>query len=304
LQTPIAAIISDYDGTLCPTNSVRSKDATIPEDLEQVLWQVSQMISVCIISSKDYHFLHPRTKFARILSCILGFETLTLKIHNNEGRNPYKNIGSNNTEDGCGNTLSCIEDKHLMLSDNKTLRTNSGLLAMFADKVSQTYKDIMVEREFTNEGKILAGITMDYRHLVDWRSYKEKSEPLLKQMILEDQSSLSADSYKLNVQTYSSHPFMDAYVTKCDKGIAFDVVFRKLFAIEERRERKIMYLGDSENDNPAFIKADVPIGIKSDDRLNPNLACSKHVKFDGLSLFLKRLKDNKFMFSDNILSSL
>jgi phosphoserine phosphatase len=65
-----------------------------------------------------------------------------------------------------------------------------------------------------------------------------------------------------------------------------------------------MYLGDSENDNPAFIKADVPIGIKSDDRLNPNLACSKHVKFDGLSLFLKRLKDNKFMFSDNILSSL
>jgi phosphoserine phosphatase len=30
-----------------------------------------------------------------------------------------------------------------------------------------------------------------------------------------------------------------------------------------------MYLGDSENDNPAFRKADVSIGVRSDERLNP-----------------------------------
>ena len=30
-----------------------------------------------------------------------------------------------------------------------------------------------------------------------------------------------------------------------------------------------MYLGDSENDNPAFEKAGVSIGVRSDERLNP-----------------------------------
>ena len=48
-----------------------------------------------------------------------------------------------------------------------------------------------------------------------------------------------------------------------------------------------MYLGDSENDNLAFIKADVSIGVRSDERLNPNLECSHMVKFDKILGFLK-----------------
>jgi phosphoserine phosphatase len=39
-----------------------------------------------------------------------------------------------------------------------------------------------------------------------------------------------------------------------------------------------MYLGDSENDNPAFRKADVSIGVRSDERLNPILDC-KYMRF-------------------------
>jgi soluble P-type ATPase len=34
---------------------------------------------------------------------------------------------------------------------------------------------------------------------------------------------------------------------------------------------KIIYLGDSENDNPDFRKADISIGVISDNRLNPKL---------------------------------
>jgi trehalose-6-phosphatase len=85
MQNRITAILSDYDGTLCPTNSVRNKDGTIPEELRQVLWDISKRIPVCIISSKDYHFLHPGTKFAGLLSCIMGIETLTLKLHKERG---------------------------------------------------------------------------------------------------------------------------------------------------------------------------------------------------------------------------
>ena len=61
MQTRINAVLSDYDGTLSPINTFRSNVESIPEQLEGVLWEISQSIPVGIISSKDYHFLHPRT---------------------------------------------------------------------------------------------------------------------------------------------------------------------------------------------------------------------------------------------------
>jgi hydroxymethylpyrimidine pyrophosphatase-like HAD family hydrolase len=303
MQDQITAILSDYDGTLCPTTSVRNQAGTIPEELRQVLWDISKRIPVCIISSKDYHFLHPRTKFAKILSCIMGIETVTLKMRKKEGRMTCGNIQSNKMKEGCGGTSYCIEDSHLMLNDNQTLRANSGLLASLAENISLSYKDVIIERKFTSDKKILAGITFDYRHL-DWISYKEKFDPFLKEMVQDSQSSPpSAGSYNLNLQTYALHPFIDVYVTKCDKGMAFDYVTSKISTIEGKEigTQKIMYLGDSDNDNPAFRKADVSIGIRSDDRLNPKLSCTKVVEFDMLSRFLKRLMENNFRFSDYIL---
>ena len=70
---------------------------------------------------------------------------------------------------------------------------------------------------------------------------------------------------------------------------------------KEKGPKKIMCLGDSDNDNPAFTKADLSIDVRSDDKLNPKLSCTKILKFDMLSIFLKRLMENNFLFSDNIL---
>jgi hypothetical protein len=297
MQNRITAILSDYDGTLCPTNSIINQDGTVPEELRQVLSDISKMIPVCIISSKDYHFLHPRTKFARILSCIMGIETVTLKTHKKEG----ENIQSNKREEGCGDTSNCIEESHLIPKDHETLRANSTLLASLAERISLSCKDVIIERKFTSDKKILAGITFDYRHLEDWISYKKRFEPFLNEMIQESWGSLP--SYNFNLQTYVLHPFIDVYVTKCDKGMAFDYVTSKISNTQgkEKGPQKIMYLGDSDNDNPAFTKADVSIGVRSDDRLNPKLSCTKILKFDMLSTFLKRLIKNNFLFSDNIL---
>ena len=86
MQTRINAVLSDYDGTLSPINTFRSNVESIPEQLEGVLWEISQSIPVGIISSKDYHFLYPRTGFARILSCILGVETISHRIHKEASR--------------------------------------------------------------------------------------------------------------------------------------------------------------------------------------------------------------------------
>ena len=77
----ISAILSDYDGTLCPTSSIRSHENVIPEKLENILWDISDKVPICIISSKDFGFLHNKTKFASVISCILGIETLVLKRH-------------------------------------------------------------------------------------------------------------------------------------------------------------------------------------------------------------------------------
>jgi trehalose-6-phosphatase len=83
-RKPIGILLSDYDGTLCPTTSVRGDSSNssgmIPNELEQALVQLSERIPLCIISSKDFAFLHERVRFANILSCALGIETIITMI--------------------------------------------------------------------------------------------------------------------------------------------------------------------------------------------------------------------------------
>jgi hydroxymethylpyrimidine pyrophosphatase-like HAD family hydrolase len=146
----------------------------------------------------------------------------------------------------------------------------------------------------------LAGITIDWRHLQDWESFKKTSEPLLKKAI-EKQQKLFFNGNTLYTQTYATHPFIDVYAVKCDKGMAFDTIASEISYVKGKGQKIIMYLGDSENDNPAFKKSDVSIGVLSDDRLNPNLDCKYTVSFDNLSVFLKKLLDNDLVFSDDLL---
>ena len=78
----------DYDGTLCPTTAVRGNISNgigkIPKELEQILFCISDQIPVCIISSKDFASLHNRVRFAKILSCVLGLETVNHNPHYND----------------------------------------------------------------------------------------------------------------------------------------------------------------------------------------------------------------------------
>src|ERR687898_238242 len=62
----ISAIVSDYDGTLCPTSSFYSNNY-IPQDLYNILCDISKYIPICIISSKDFKKYTYREKYlARI----------------------------------------------------------------------------------------------------------------------------------------------------------------------------------------------------------------------------------------------
>jgi HAD superfamily hydrolase (TIGR01484 family) len=287
----IGILLSDYDGTLCPTTSMRDNSnngGIIPQELEQILFRISKRISICILSSKDFAFLHERARFAKILSCILGIETI---IHNSH----YDDSEINNFE--------CIKYRHLNISRH-SLMDNSKLLHKVM-KILQNHNDISIEEKYTSDKEILIGLTIDYRHLENWQSFKDNKEPMIREMI---QGSINANlapnsssKERPFIQIYSSHPFLDIYGVECNKGLAFDNVHSHL----EQKERRtsVMYLGDSENDNPAFRKSDISIGIRSDTRLNPVLDCKYMLDFDQLPLFLMGLMDNDFIFSEDLLPS-
>jgi hypothetical protein len=112
----------------------------------------------------------------------MDIETLTFKIHKKEGLMTSENIKTtDNSKEGCGDTWNCVEESHLMLDYNKTLQANSSL-SRLVDNVSIGYEGIIVERKFTSNKQILAGVTFDYRHLENWRLYTEKLQPFLKEI--------------------------------------------------------------------------------------------------------------------------
>lgn len=293
----ISAILYDYDGTLCPTTSVRSKENVITEGLENILWDISEKISIRLVSSKDFGFLHNKTKFASIVSCMLGIETLVLNRHERimlSHRRSKEDVS--NSIPKCHDFL-CVKNSYSSIHDT-TLQHNSELLSQIAEEMASNFNDVSIEHKFTSlPKKGLAGITIDWRHRDDWKSFKVKSEPRLKKIISEKQRELQQQdrANNIQIQTYATHPFIDIYVAKCDKGMAYDAVISKI-SVATNAILKVMYLGDSENDNPAFRKADVSIGVNSDKRLNPNLDCKYIVKFDKLAGLLEKLQNDDFVF--------
>ena len=294
----ISAIISDYDGTLCPTASIKSKDDQIPEDLHNVLWEISQKIPICIISSKDFQFLRHKVQFAKIVACILGIETFHLFQRPNQGQNFLETTDlSKSASDELGPSDATISKYALSKIDK--LLNNSKFLKELGNMVLNKFQDVEVEQKFTYVDKILAGLTIDYRHIQKWEQYKTNIEPELKKAVLKFiGSTVPKDLY---VQTYSDHPFLDVYSFKCDKGMVMESIVQSL---NLGNEAKVMYLGDSENDNPAFRKADLSIGIQSDSRIRTKLDSDYVIEFNELRPFLQKLDSEDFVFnrmSQNVL---
>src|SRR6266498_5841704 len=127
----IDAILSDYDGTLCPTASICSQDNKIPPKLEYLLWQIAEKIPLAIVTSKDYAFIHHKTMFASAASCILGIETLLLN-HNKGMENDHRH--------------NCVLSSIFSI-DIEILRRNSYLLSSIADIISRKFKDLKVENK-------------------------------------------------------------------------------------------------------------------------------------------------------------
>ena len=310
----VAAILSDFDGTLCPTSDIKQdhdNSRLIPYSLEEILCEVSLTIPISIVTSKDFNFIYPNTKkFARLLSCILGLETFVL--NSRKQFDSDKNILNEDDKSSLGDVI--INGK-ISPFDSEMLSINSDVLNEITAYLEKNYQRITIEKKFLNSKEnLVGGITLDWRNDSDWRTSREKYKEILKESVSivldnalqEVGSELSKEKlafYLQNIfiQEYTTHPFIDVYVTNLNKGNAFDFVISKL-SERSNFHGKIMYLGDSENDNPAFRKADISIGVNSDKRLNPKLDCTYVIEFDNLSNFLRRLVDNGFDFSESLLN--
>lgn len=174
------------------------------------------------------------------------------------------------------------------------------------------YPWINIEKKFltVNEGMLLGGITIDWRNDTDWNANRKRYERIVKKSLFKVYKNppilkLSNSHFyyylqKFFVQNYTTHPFIDIYSTKISIGNAYDCIISELFK-SNHNKGKIMYLGDSENDNPAFKNADISIGINSDNRLKPDLKCKYNLKYENLTIFLKKLANNNFEFSESLL---
>lgn len=276
----VQAILSDYDGTLVPTADVKNVSTNaIPAKLEQILSNISAEIPVSVISTKDFEFLRKKTAFARALSCMMGIETLFLTNH----------------------ATSQTIEKRILNADLSVLQFKSAALEAIAEEVimCKEFSAMLVERKHTSDG-ILAGLTIDWRNQLgdDWSYYRRAINHFLSRIV----SNLRKTPVPMGVyvQKYSEHPFVDIYSIECNKGVAFDTIISELGYIS-LDNKGTLYLGDSENDNPAFRKAGISIGIRSDTRVNPKLDCSYFLDYERLSHFLMKLKKNDFIFSDELL---
>ena len=288
----ISALISDYDGTLCPTSSLTLSNS-LPQDLHNILLEIAKFIPVCIVSSKDFHFLDSCVNFAVIISSIMGIETFLLPKDPKEVKYNF-NHGESSDPIELQNGIRHTNFHIYPVKQKEKLIENSYMMDDLTSVISKKFHDIKILRKYTYKDKILAGISFDYRHLLKWENYKMNIEPRIMDKIYEYIKKNSPSANTLHIQTYLTHPFLDIYSIPCNKGNVVTEI-RKLLNLGSNKN--ILYLGDSENDNPAFRKADLSINIKSDERINTKLDSHYSLEFNELSYFLIKLYKENFNFT-------
>jgi HAD superfamily hydrolase (TIGR01484 family) len=316
IDNKVISILSDYDGTLCSTSNVDQNGdlGYLPKELEEVLYDISHTIPICIVSSKDFSFLYKRTnRFSRTISCILGMETIFLRDKGKEDNNPstFEKV----TNSSFLNSYELYhtiptEFRHLLV-EASTLRENSIILTELANYIENKIPSIKIDKKYlTVEKDLLGGITIDWRadEQEEWKTNSKIYKKILKKglyRIITKNASIKNLSNKhldyhlenLFIQEYSTHPFIDIYSSKIGKEAAYDCIVSEIYN-RKQKLGKVIYLGDSENDNPAFKQADISIGIYSNDITIPNLSCKYYLKYDNLPSFLRNLSKNNFIFCE------
>jgi trehalose-6-phosphatase len=123
---------------------------------------------------------------------------------------------------------------------------------------------------------------------VDWRQTKDMKTA-------EQEVERVANRCKtlgLRLMRYDTQPFYDVYPIAPDKGWALQEMLNELAV-----KKGVLYMGDSEMDNPAFRTSSVSLGVVHDETALEALDCDYLVEFRHVPDFLNALLANNLLFS-------
>jgi trehalose-6-phosphatase len=122
---------------------------------------------------------------------------------------------------------------------------------------------------------------------VDWRRTKDPEAAKCQAEVVANY----CKALKLRLLRYENRPFYDVYPVAPDKGRALQEMLEELAV-----ESGVLYLGDSEMDNPAFRVSSISVGVLHGETPMKLLDCDYLVKFEDVPSFLKALLVNGLRF--------
>jgi len=153
-------------------------------------------------------------------------------------------------------------------------------------KITDIDPNISIERKTTEEDDILIAFCIDWRLAKDRAQAREGVRPLL----------ASCRDLGLYVVESETSPFVDIYAAKIDKGVSFEKLRSEL-----EISGSILYLGDSERDNPAFELADVSVGVKHQKAM-PHMSCEYILEFLEVEVFIASLLEADLEFKPEMVT--
>jgi len=171
-----------------------------------------------------------------------------------------------------------------VLSPPQAVRGSSfvALLERIETEVTRIDDSIYIERKALSDGRLVA-FCVDWRLAKDWETARRRLHTLVEPF--EEQG--------FKVLRYTGRPYIDIYLERVDKGQAFLTLRREL-----KVKGPIMYLGDSELDNPAFNLAEISIGVLHKETPS-KLDCEFFVHFRDIGAFFQELWRNNLTFDSN-----
>jgi 3-deoxy-D-manno-octulosonate 8-phosphate phosphatase KdsC-like HAD superfamily phosphatase len=157
-------------------------------------------------------------------------------------------------------------------------------LAIDYAKSHVTSAGVEIEEKQDSEGRAVA-FCVDWRQTRALKTAKQEAERV----------ATYCKASGLRVITYETQPFYDVYPVPPDKGRALQDTLNELAV----KDGGVLYLGDSEVDNPAFKASSVSVGVIHDETPVDALDCDYLVKFEHVPGFLNSLLTNNLLFSSD-----
>uniref|UniRef100_A0A7C2VM00 HAD-IIB family hydrolase n=1 Tax=Ignisphaera aggregans TaxID=334771 RepID=A0A7C2VM00_9CREN len=165
----------------------------------------------------------------------------------------------------CVNGLEILTDKYLLIDSSVR---NKDVLKAVEEVLLEARKLRNVDIE---EKKSLLGILLGLS--IDWRGHGSPPEGLGEVLGTAAAQGLYVVSYKYN-------PFADIYVTRADKGEGVRAL-KLLLELDN-----VVYIGDGENDIPAFKIADVAVLVRHESNQGFEADVDYEVRFEELGKWL------------------